>query len=595
MGNTKEVAPQHGNQEPVRPDVKAAAPTGVGSIWLKIKRHKVVEWSLAYIAFGYAALHGVEMLRDAFEWPLVVPRLTVVILLLGFPVAVTLAWYHGHRARQHITGPELSIVILLLIVSGTVLWGLSPARKSMQATAPRPSSVLALKSIAVLPFADLSATHDQEYFADGMAEEILTLLAKIPELKVIGRTSSFQFKGRPQDLRQIGSVLGAAYVVEGSVSRSGDHIRVTSQLISTQDGAHRWAETYDRNASDVFAVQDEIAQSLVRALDLEVNASTYARRQPASPNSESYDAYLRGLHALDRFDQRGFDEAVADFERALTVDRSFSAAATARALTIEAATAGGFIPPNIGFEQARAAAQAALMLDPNSAVAHAVLCDVHVEYDWDWIAADREARVATALAPNDPWVLFVSGRANLAVGRWDDALRLFDTAAAFDPLNPAVHFYSARVYQRLGRLRDAEASYRRVLDISPTYYYSHYWLGLTLLTEGKLDAAFSEMQLETQEVSQLAGLAVVYQTQGRVREADSALARLRTQYADSAPMWIAEIYAFRGQKDQAFMWLDRAYVQKDTGLYGIIGDPLLKNLEADPRYTNFLQKMKFMR
>jgi TolB-like protein/Flp pilus assembly protein TadD len=578
----------------MRPEAKPVPSLDSDSIWLKIKRHKLVEWSLAYIAFGYAALHGVEMLRDAFEWPLIVPRLTVFALLLGFPVAVTLAWYHGHRARQRISGPELLIVTLLLVVAGTILWNLGSGHKSVAVNVGA-ASVVAQKSIAVLPFVDLSQTHDQEYFADGMAEEILTLLAKIPELKVIGRTSSFQFKGKSQDLRQIGSALGVAYVVEGSVSRSGNHIRVTAQLITTQDGAHRWAETFDRDASDVFAMQDEIAQSLVRALDVEMNASVYVRRQHASPNGESYDAYLRGLHALDRSDQRGFDEAEANFQRALTLDPSFAPAASALALAMEAARVGGFVQPKEGFEQARAAAQAALKLDPSSAVAHAVLCDLHVTYDWDWVGAEREARVATALAPNDPWVLFIASKANLAVGRWEDARRLLDTAVALDPLSPAVAWGTGRVYQRLGRQSDAEASYRRVLDISPTYDYAHYWLGLTLLTEGKLDAAFSEMQRETLEVGRLAGLAVVYQAQGRAREAHSALASLQAEHAGDASLWIAEAYAFRGQKDEAFLWLDRAYGQRDVGLYGIIGDPLLKNLEGDPRYAIFLRKMKLTR
>jgi len=207
--------------------------------WAKIKRHKVVEWTLAYLAFGYALLHGVQMLREAFDWPFLVYRLTAVGLVLGTPVAVTLAWYHGHRARHRISGQELSILIALLVVAGSVLWWVSRntherTTEAATTTAKSASSAAAFNppphSIAVLPFVDMSEKHDQQYFADGIAEETLNQLAKISGLNVTGRTSSFQFRGKEDDLRKIGSTLGVAYVLEGSVRRSG--VIFASQLSS---------------------------------------------------------------------------------------------------------------------------------------------------------------------------------------------------------------------------------------------------------------------------------------------------------------------------------------------------------------------------
>ena len=259
--------------EPERAEGEVNAPgsqtASTISIWDRIKRHKVVEWTLAYVAFGYALLHGVQMLRETFEWPLLVPRLTVAALVLGAPIAVTLAWYHGHRARHRVSGQELSILIALLVVAGSVLWWVS------RNTHERVPSVAAgstatfnppAHSIAVLPFVDMSEKHDQEYFADGMAEEILDILAKIPQLTVIGRTSSFQFKGHTEDLRAIGEKLRAAYIVEGSVRKTAARIRVTGQLIDARSGAHLWSDSYDRDFGDVLTLQDEIATSIARAM-----------------------------------------------------------------------------------------------------------------------------------------------------------------------------------------------------------------------------------------------------------------------------------------------------------------------------------------
>ena len=367
----------------------------------------------------------------------------------------------------------------------------------------------------------MSEKKDQEYFGDGMAEEILNLLVKIPDLKVIGRTSSFQFKGKSNDLRKIGAALGAAYIVEGSVRRFGDQVRVTAQLIDTRDGAHRWSDTYDRNASDVLKVQDEIAASLVRALQLEVTASSRLPAQASLHSGEAYDSYLRGLHALDRHDQRGFEEAVADFRRALELDPAFVGAAEALARALRNLADDGFVSARTGW----------------------------------------------------------------------DAMRLLDAANAADPLDVGIHVNRGACLLRLGRFAEAEAAYHRVLEIAPTHAWGHHYLGVLLLTEGKAEAALAEMQKVAIAGVQAAGFAVVYQALHRTKDADAALARLEAQNAGDLALLIAEAYAFRGQKDSSFRWLERAYVQKDISFPLLMGDPLLKKLEGDPRYKAFLRNM----
>jgi TolB-like protein len=449
------------------------------------------------------------------------------------------------------------------------------------------------KSIAVLPFVDMSEKHDQEYFGDGMAEEILNLLVKIPDLKVIGRTSSFQFKGKLDDLRKVGTALGAAYVVEGSVRRFANHIRVTAQLIDTRDGAHRWSETYDREASDTLKVQNEIAASLVRALQLEVASSRFSEGRAVPRSGESYDIFLRGLHAFNRFDQSGMDEAVAHFRHALALDPLFVPAAEQLARTLCDQPSWGFVPPKIGYEQARVAAEAALKLDPKSAIAHAVLGCVHIWYDWDWPAARQEVEAAMALNPNDPFVLVTAADHRLAIGQWAEAVSLCDAALSTDPLLATVYQNVSWAYVYLGRYAEAERAMRRVLEFSPTYGGAHHDLGVVLLMEGRPEEALEEIQKETPLGGRAAGLVLVYHALHRKQEADAELAQLEAEHSADMAVWIAEAHAFRGEKDKTFAWLDRAYAQKDYFLWTIKSDPLLKNIEADPRHQLFLRKMHF--
>jgi TolB-like protein len=447
------------------------------------------------------------------------------------------------------------------------------------------------KSIAVLPFADLSEKHDQEYFAEGMAEEIINLLTKVPELKVIGRTSSFQFNAKADDLRKIGTTLGAAYVVEGSVRRSDNHVRVAAQLIDTRDGSHRWAETYDRDVSDVLRVQEEIALGLVRALQVEVASAVFGGSQSAPPAVEAYDSYLRGMHARDRFDQRGFEEALADFRHALQLAPSFAPAAEALATTLYYMTDSTYLPTVSGFNQTRAAAEATLRLDPGSAVAHAVTCSVNLVFDWNWPAAAHECSIAVHISPNKPFVLQAAAVQHEVFGEWKDATYLIEAAIVNDPLDPALYNMAARIYIHAGRVTDAETAVRRALRISPTSAFNHLVLGITLLMQGRAGEALAEMQQEHGPGARQLGLAVACHALHRDQDSDAALARLVAENATDAAFFIAQVYAFRGQKDPAFEWLDRAFVQRDNSLYVIKGAWFLKNLQGDPRYNAFLRKM----
>jgi adenylate cyclase len=447
------------------------------------------------------------------------------------------------------------------------------------------------KSIAVLPFTDLSEKKDQEFFADGMAEEIIDFLVKIPRLKVISRTSSFQFKGAKQDLRSIGTQLGVGYLLEGSVRRSDSRLRVTAQLIDCRDGMHLMSQTYERDISDVLKVQDEIAATLVRALQIEVSADAGTAPRPASRSTEAYASYLRGRHAHDRYDQQGFEQAVDFYQRALDLDPSFAAAAAALAVAYSNLGIYGFMPPALAYEQARRAAENAVALNPNLAPAHATLAMIIGMYYWDWPTADREMKRALALAPNHAPNLLLAARQSLAAGRWDDTLKLQNRSLEQDPLNPSSYLVRYYAQVRNGRLAEAEAAIRRTLEISPTFSSAHYYLGIVLLVRYQFEAALAEMLKERDDATRLGGSAMAYFALGRQADSDAALTQMLNSQADHHPFHIALVYAFRGEADEALKWLDRAYVQKDVRLLYIKGEPLLKNLDGNPRYEAFLQKM----
>ena len=446
------------------------------------------------------------------------------------------------------------------------------------------------KSIAVLPFTDMSEKKDQEYFADGMAEEIIDLLVKIPGLKVISRTSSFQFKGKTGDLRSIATQLGVAYVLEGSVRKSGDRLRVTAQLINSRDGTHLFSQNYDRELSDVLKMQDEIADTLVRALQIEMSSEGIASR-PALRNTDAYTLYLRGQHAFDRFDQQGSERAANYFQQALDLDPAFAVAASKLAAAYMVLGEWGFMPPAAAFEPARHAEELALKLDPNLADAHAGLGRIHGVYDWDWSAADRELKLAQALAPNDPRILFVGALQSLSTGHWDEALKLVNASLTQDPLNPSGYFVLYQVQLRRGRFAEAEAAIRRTLAISPTFSRAHFYLGRVLLARNQPQAALTEMQKEGDDATRLGGSAMAYFALRRKADSDVALAQMLKDQAKHNPFYIAQVYAFRGESDEAFKWLDRAYEQKDLSLSHIKGDVPFKALEGDPRYKTFLKKM----
>jgi TolB-like protein len=470
-------------------------------------------------------------------------------------------------------------------VLGARFWQSKRAEREASA-----ATVISDRSIAVLPFADLSEKHDQEYFADGIAEEVLNRLAQVPGIKVVGRASSFQFRGKSSDPASIGTALGVAYLLEGSVRKEAGRVRVTAQLIDAKTTSQRWADGFDSDVIDVLKVQDTIAAEIARALQLAVEVATTPRPSVKSP--QALEAYMRGLQFESHQSRESCEAAVADFQQALSLDPTFAPAADGLARTYVFIGTEGWLPTRIAFERAREAALLAQRLDPSSASPHVSLAEIHVFYDWDWAGAEHELQQAFGLGPRQSYGTTFAAQVAAVRGQLDEARQLGIEGVQLDPLNPVAHMVLGwNIYLHTGQFTEAEQSFRRGLQIAPKWGSGQYFLGESLMLQGHLDAALAEFKKETIDDGQFEGSAMALFAAGRKSESDAKLTAAIRQNGTSWPSEIARVYAFRGERDHALEWLQRAYDSKDEDLYIIRGDPLFKNLEGDPRYKAFLKKM----
>lgn len=477
-----------------------------------------------------------------------------------------------------------------LLVGGAVFLARDAEWRSAIPAGIRPTAAaVSANSIAVLPFADMSEDRDQEYFADGMSEEIIDLLVSIPGLSVIGRTSSFQFKGKSDDLRAIGESLGAAYVVEGSVRTAGPRIRVTAQLIDARTGTHRWSQSYDRDVGDVLALQSDIATSIARTLQLAVAADDL-RPVRQLPSAEAYTLYLNSRAALDRLDESLVD-APAELEQALELDPTFIQAAEALALVHAELAVNAGLPSELAWVNAKTAARRALLLDPGSVRAHAVLGLAIAGQDFQWDEADRELGDALRRNPRDTFVLEFAARVAAHRGRYDEALRRINTALALDPLNSYLYNTKGVIEFLAGDTQRAERSLRRVTDLSPTFGGARTVLAWVLMARGDLAAALQELNAEPAQPARNSGLASVYYLLGRKADSDGALARV-TEWHGNWPFGVAVAHASRRESDETIEWLERAYAVRDPDLamFGL-AHPFFAFLRGDPRYEAILRKM----
>lgn len=582
------------------------------NLFTELKRRNVIRMAGLYLVGAWLLTQVASTVLPMFGAPDWLPRSIVILLAIGFLPALIFSWVFEMTPeglkRDAEVAPEQSIapqtarrmdriiiVVLLLALAYFVFdkFVLAPHRQATRL--PADLSTTDSKSIAVLPFVNMSSDKEQEYFSDGLSEELLNQLAQIPQLRVIARTSSFSFKGKEVDVLTIARALNVANVLEGSVRKSAKTLRVTAQLIRASDSSHLWSRTYDRDLTDIFKVQDEIASDVVAALKVKLLPTQELPKAPRTSNPEAYQQYLQGRYYLSRFSIADLEKARAFLERACELDPKFPLAwaALSQVWNAEAGWSDKLTRAEFTAMEAHAreAADRAVELDPDLPEALTARFDIQFGYDFDFRGGAETIRRARALAPSDPVILKSSAQVACVFRDYAGAVDLARQAVALDPVNAQLRVYLGTALVQARRPSEARAEFERVSELNPSTPWAFAGSGLAYLVEGKNAEALAAAERETSEFARLTVAAVALWKLDRKEESDAALATMIKDNADGGAFQIAEIYSSRGDKDQAFAWLERARRQQDGGLMYYPNDPLLDSLRSDPRWVTFQRTM----
>ena len=587
------------------------------SLIKELNRRNVFRVGVAYVIVAWLLLQVADVILPTFRTPDWVMQAFTFLLMLGFPLALIFAWafeltpeglkLEKHVVREesitHVTGRKLDFVIIAMLVVALGYFGydkfiLDPGRDAVEIEAAvqvaREEAASAVerqdstKTIAVLPFVNMSEDPNNEYFSDGISEEILNLLAKVPEMRVTSRSSAFSFKGQNLDVPTMAARLNVAHVLEGSVRKSGNQLRITAQLIEVDTDTHLWSETFDRKLENIFVIQDEIAAAVVSALKI-----TLLGEEPKATvtNPDAYTLYLQGRHLRNQAREKNLKEAETMLLRALAIDSGFAPAWAELGAIYGTQANSGWRPIVEGNELARDAIQKALEIDPQYGRAYAELASVEMYYDWDFAAANKHLQRALELNPGDATILMLAAILNGTLGRVDQAIDVMRQAVALDPASSAGHRSLGTALYQAHRLEEAADSYQMALSLMAGRSATQHYIGFVLLAQGDAPAALVATEQETIESFRLLGTAIVQHALGDAQASDAALQDLIDNWAEEAAYQIANAYAARGEIDHAFAWLEQAYKNRDAGMPQLLLDPLLANLHDDPRWEPLLDRM----
>ena len=557
----------------------------------ELRRRNVLRMAVLYAIAAWLIMQVAEVIMDLANLPNWIGPTILGLLAVGFPIALIFSWFYEltpegislekdvDRAESitHVTGRRLDFIVISLLCAAVILFAYD---KWWMQGPPE-------KSIAVLPFENMSGDPGQEYFSDGLAEELLNLLARIPELRVTSRSSAFFYKGKKFKIADVGRELNVGHILEGSVRRSGDTVRITAQLIDVTTDAHLWSQTWDRTFDDIFVIQDEIAEAVVDALKISLLGDT-PRALETTP--EAYALYLQGRSLAAQRTADSLLRAEALMKRALEIDNEYAPAWVQLANIYILGARVGSWHPNEAYPLVRAAAMEALRLDANNAEAHATLSSIATSYDYDLETARAEQQLASTLAPGNSVIRASAADLAMLTGDYDEAIRLGEEAALGDPLNLETKLVLGFGYFYAGRIDEAMSVFREMFALNPFVADANIRLGQALLISGDYDAALEEMNKGVRDGHRLAGRALVFQamgdSEGAATELDELIALGYTWTYE-----IATVHAYRGELDEAFTWLDRAIDRHDTSLILILGDPFMDNLREDPRFDAVLERL----
>jgi TolB-like protein/Tfp pilus assembly protein PilF len=585
----------------------------------QLRQRNVFRVGALYLVVSWLILDPVHVVFHMLDVPIWADRLVIVLLAIGFPATLVFAWVyevtpeglkptvevaHGQSVRRQ-TGRRLDRAIMAVLAVALTYFVIDKFWLSRRTWAPEtvataatsaamtatsaPAASPPAHSVAVLPFVNMSGDASQEYFSDGLSEELIDVLTKIPELRVPARTSSFYFKGKQTTIAEVAKVLGVANVLEGSVRRSGEQLRITAQLIRADNGYHLWSETYNSHVDDVFKIQDEIAGAIAQVMRIQLLNDSPPMR--ATPSTQAHDVYLQAQYFQGRDDREGREKAVVYYRKAVDADPNYAAAWAALALATRNQVTLGELSAEVGDRQARDAATRALQLDPGLPAAHRAMADVYIG-DLRWDLAEDQANIALKLDPNDPSNLNFSANVALLIrGNSDQDIRLYEQAVARDPVDMIFGINLCRAYRNTGRLDEAEHQCRALTEFRPDSSELRVQLGRVLLDKGQVSAARAEFAKVTDPENRLYADVIVNFAAGHRAESDAALEKLTKEYA-SVPLDIAAAHASRGEVDQAFDWLERPLPHGVWGVVVYLRSEAFATFKQHPRYVALLKRLR---
>ena len=569
----------------------------------ELKRRNVYKVAVAYGVVGWLLIQVATQVFPFLEIPNWAIRLVILVIAVGFPVALLIAWAFeltpegikrtevADAARQHSHGGVWIVVVLVaatlslgLFLLGRYTAGRGTTRLSEVAT------VVPGKSIAVLPLINESGDPKDEYFSDGLSEELIAALAQISGLKVIGRSSSFRFKDRTEEPKTIGEKLGVSTLLEGTVRKQGDRVRIVAELINAADGIEVWNRTFDHELKDIFAVQQEIAKAVAESLRVTLLGSEEKSAQMATNSVEAHNAYLQGHFYSVRRNAEDYRKAIDYFDQAIQLDSSYALAYAERS---EVWTVMGDLTGqrSTAFSKARSDAEKAVAIAPSLAEAHAALGWVRAFTEWKFAEGLSELQRAKELSPANPTANDLLARVIVYTGRMEEAERQARQAVELDPLSAATQFTLGRVLFYAGKLDEAYAAGRKMAELYPSASSSHRWQVLVAVQRGDGETALREAQLEPDDSIRPFQLALAQYVRGDRKAADAALADLIANSRDGLAYQVSQVYAVRGEVDKAFEWLQIAFDNHDGGMPSLLVDPVLRGLRDDARYKNLIVKV----
>ena len=573
------------------------------NFFAELKRRNVYKVAVAYAVVAWLLMQVASQIFPFFDIPNWVVRLVVVLLIIGFPIALIIAWAFevtpegikrteaADAAGQRSRGSAWIYVVLIgaalsvgLFFVGRYTAGHSAPPRTEVATA------VPGKSIAVLPLINESGDPKDEYFSDGLSEELIAALAQISGLKVIGRSSSFRFKDRKEEPKTIGEKLGVSTLLDGTVRKQGDQVRIVAALVNATDGIQLWTRTFDSELKDIFTLQQEIARAVAESLRVTLLGSEEKSAQMATNSVEAHNAYLQGHFYSVRRNAEDYRKAIEYFDQAIQFDPNYALAYAERS---EVWTVVGDLTGQrlTAFPKARSDAEKAVAIAPSLAEARAALGWVRAFAEWKFAEGLNELQHAKELSPTNPTTNDLLARVIVYTGRMEEAERQARQAVELDPLSARTQFTLGRVLFYAGKLDEADAAGSKMAELQPSAASSHRWQVLVAVQRGDGETALREAQLEPDDRVRSFELAVAQYIRGDHKAADAALADLIANSRDSLAYQIAQVYAVRGEKDKAFEWLQIAFDNHDGGMPSLLVDPVLRGLRDDARYKNLVVKV----